>query len=225
LSKLSVVWVYYGLPQASNEIEVSIKLAKHFLVDAKNYLVCGDAVPWAEHIASPLPPKGVFGKWFDSAIKLLNIINDPRVSDDFLWLYDDTFVLDSLNVQELITPRYSGLLLKSTPVSTWGGVKNETVKVLPPNSKNFSSHYPMVYNKKQLEALITQYQITTRPRLIESIYGNLCGLEPELLPQWFNYVRTPLPHNFPTPGRLVNVGHYNKHAKDVMMLRYGNIIE
>lgn len=210
MNNISVVWVYASQFAAANEIELSINYAKKNF-PAKNYLICGDAVPGVDHILTPDPAKGVYGKWIDSIIKLRNIIDDSRVADDFLWLYDDTFILEPTDIP---SPAYWGKLETTRPTSTWGSVKNLTIQLLPPNPKNFSTHYPMIYNKEKLTRILDD--IGSKPMLIESVYGNLCGNTPIPVPDWFKYIRTPLPGNYPVQGaKMVNLGHFNHYAQRI----------
>lgn len=214
---LSIVWVYKAKYAADNEIEVSVALAKAHLSNAQDFYVCGDPVPDTLSIPSQEKHRGVFRKWYDSITKLQAIIDDPRVTDDFLWLYDDTFILQPLTPQEIGPPRYDGEMPAYKALSTWQGVANQTRKLFSP-CLNFSSHYPMVYNKHLLQNTIDTYQPLHKPYLIESLYGNHhLHLNPLPIPDWFEYMRFPTTAPRPTT-KLLNVGTFNKCIKQYLQL-------
>lgn len=212
---LSIVWVYKAKYAVDNEIEVSVALAKTHLSNAQDFYVCGDAVPNTHNIHSQERHRGVFAKWYDSITKLQAIINDPRVTDDFLWLYDDTFILQPLTPQEIHPPRHAGVMEHKRSLSTWQGVANETRKLFDP-CLNFSSHYPMVYNKHLLQDTIDTYRPLKRPYLIETLYGNHHRhLNPQPVPSWFEYLRFPI-HPPRLTTKLLNVGTFNTHIKNYL---------
>jgi hypothetical protein len=212
---LSIVWVYKAKYAVDNEIEVSIALAKKNLSNAQDFYVCGDQVPGTQTIHSQGKHRGVFAKWYDSITKLQDIINCPQVTDDFLWLYDDTFVIQPLTPQEIAPPRYSGEMTKYRALSTWQGVANETMKLFSP-CLNFSSHYPMVYNKHLLQSTIDTYLPLKKPYLIETLYGNHhLHLNPQPTPDWFEYLRFPVAPPAKTT-KLLNVGTFNLFIKNFL---------
>ena len=211
---ISVVWVYKAQPAVANEIEISISLVQRFLSNVHNILVCGDEVPNHPHIPSPPVKKGRFAKWIDSSRKLQAIIDDSRVTDNFLWMYDDTFIIQPLNTKDIHPPRYKEYLTHLRPQSTWRGIANLTQQHFTP-CLNFSSHYPMIYNKDLLQKIIDEYQTHTKPLLIETLYGNCHPqLNPQPIPDWFQYLRHPLPNKMPGPLiKLLNIGQFNHHVK------------
>lgn len=207
-SAISVVWVYLAKGEVNNELAKSIELVQKHLEDVEDLFVCGDPQPLVNQIPSPRKARGPYSKWFDSSHKLQAIIDDNRVTDNFLWMYDDTFVLSSLSAFDIVTPRYFETVEKVQPLSTWHGVRNHTYEVLPKPCYNYSTHFPVVFNKHELQKTIDEFSTHENPRLIELLYCNRFKGEP--LPKWFRYINSPQKKHFPLNGvKLLNVGIYN----------------
>jgi hypothetical protein len=223
----SCVWVYWAGGAVGDELSWSVRLAQRHLADASNFAVCGDVPKWfAGHgINSPkwthAQHHKKFGntkwaKWIDSIIKLQRIIDDPHITDDFLWMYDDTFIVRETSIAELAKPRGLGYLNQRATGNLWRQCRARTAGALIANEMtihDYSTHLPMVYNKQKLQQTIDLFECHTRPRVIESLYGNHHHGKPERVGQFFHYRRRPAYNWQPPPAAVVvNVGVVNEWA-------------
>lgn len=185
---MSAVWVYWEGGAESDELLYSIRCAYKNLGSLQNIVVCGDIPSWYSGygINSPRLTKaqaqarfrtGRWAKVVDSIIKLQRIIDDPNVTENFLWLYDDTFIVQPISIPELSIPKYGGYLpTNPTPAKhSWREALRRTGVALSLAGfeyRNYSTHYPVVYNKKLLQETINVFRPDVKPRVIESLYLN-----------------------------------------------------
>jgi hypothetical protein len=223
----SVVWVYWEGGQRNDELWHSIQLAHMHLADAGEFLICGDIPQWYDGQAIPSPRVSEqetqlqFGgtryrKWLDSIIKLQRIIDDPRVTERFIWLYDDTFIVRDTSIEHLAIPRFAGQLSRSNRGS-WRAVMNRTAEVLSRNGmpvRNYSTHYPIVFEKSKLREALERFRPDKQPLLIESLYQNQWAIESRPHGSEFEYVqRVRLGWKPRKETIIANVGQFNAPAR------------
>ena len=238
--KISAVWVYWEGGADGDELRYSMRSVHRHFTDAQNLVICGDGPDWftGPLINSPRFNKqdakrrfgsGRFAKWCDSVVKLRKICESPLVTDQFLWLYDDTFFLRDLTVADLSIPRCTGFLCKNTrrkAKSKWREVLRRTAVALQDAgrpTRNFSHHGPMVFDKAKMLHTINQFDAFNHPRVIESLYGNQHYDQNQMrLNRGFvQYNRRPWPGWCPRPdASIVNVGSFNVHAAAAIMPRF-----
>jgi hypothetical protein len=208
--RISAVWVYWAGGAEGDELRYSMRSVCQHFVDMQNVVLCGDVPEWfgGDAIESPrfgaVAGRRTFGsarfvKWIDSIVKLLRIVADPRVSDRFLWLYDDTIMLRDMTAAELATPRATGLLYPDTSLpasNNWREVVRRTAEDLNTAGlpgRNFSHHGPVVYDKAKLSQTIARFLPMFRPRVIESLYLNHWADPADIRPaaEWLQYTRRP----------------------------------
>lgn len=223
----SVVWVYWAGGQRNDELWYSVQLAQKNLIDAGSFFICGDIPKWY-HGGKILSPrvsdrqtKQQYGgtryrKWLDSIVKLQRIIDDPRITDQFLWMYDDTFVVRQSSIATIGEPRYSGQLRREFR-STWRNVMARTATALLQNGlpiRNYSTHYPIVFDKEKLCQTINKFEAFKNPFLIESLFQNQWATGPQSHGSEFDY--TQRVRSGWTPRRdaiIANVGQFNAPAR------------
>lgn len=191
IDRKSIVWVYWAGGADGDELRYSIRSACQNISDWSNIVVCGDHPgPWykGDFIRSPRftakAARRQFGtdkwqKWIDSTIKLRRIVASELVTDRFLWLYDDSFITRPCSIEDIAAPRarrrlHAGDLEK--PVRRkWRDCRRRTALALHRRglpTRDFSTHYPMVYDKPKLTATLDRFGCDTAARCIESLYGN-----------------------------------------------------
>ena len=231
--KYSAVWVYWAAGAIGEELRYSIRSAESNIDDLKNISICGDIPSWFTGHAIPSPKwtkrqnAEQFGtkRWakvIDSIVKLKRIIDDPNVTDDFLWMYDDTFIVKPMEIADLLEPLASGHIRESERNrGKWRRVRERTAKALNDANLptwNYSTHCPIVYNKQRLRETIETFRPDIRPRVIESLYCNHWHDNPRSTSGFFHYSQRP-PKGWAPPkwSSVVNVGKFNDAASKAIM--------
>lgn len=161
----SIVWVYRHKPRSG--LRYSITLAAKN-VPHKNLVLCGDRSAWFSGDYIPSPKIG--DKWKDSLVKLQRIIDSPLVTETFLWMYDDTFILQPTPIEYIAIPKHGDP--PQGGCDQWKAAYKRTQlllleKGLP--THNYSTHYPVVYEKAFLQDVLDRFEA---PYLIETLYLN-----------------------------------------------------
>jgi len=188
----SFVWVYWKNGAESDEIQYSIRSVQRFVPGAE-IVICGDRPSGFDGTVINSPrvtrrdvrsrygytPSQRFIKWVDSIAKLESIIASPYVRDNFLWMYDDTFLAAPTTFEELAVPRFGHASVSVNNASkqrnTWREVRRRTFAALASAglpTRDYSTHFPTAYNKRQLAQTIKKFEPWKNPRLIESLYLN-----------------------------------------------------
>lgn len=241
-TKISAVWVYWAAGADGDELKYSMRSVCQNFKDIKNAVICGDKPNWfiGDFINSPkfsskealdMFGTGRFAKWTDSIIKLKRICKSDLVTDDFLWLYDDTFFVSELVKEDLEVPRATGQLfadVEKEASNKWREVLKRTAIALREQNRparNFSHHGPVIYNKKKLLEVIELYDPFTNPRAIESLYLNHvtepCEIQP--LGDFLQYAKKPSGDWIPRQSAsIVNVGSFKPCVEKVMQRLFPN---
>lgn len=240
--KYSSVWVYWSEGADGDELRYSIASAMQNLSDVENVVVCGDKPDWytGDFIDSPRVSEKVtqqryglvkYQKWADSIEKLMRIIADPRVTENFLWMYDDTFVWEEFSIAEIAVPRASSEPLYLGPLDIpamkgWRDVLRLTAKDLSRNgfnTANYSSHYPVVFNKHLLRETIDRFDLTRHARAIESLYLNHHNRFFGSLEGVFEYQGKVTEEWEPRKGvKVVNVGAWSRRLEELVTRRFSD---
>ena len=233
--RYSAVWVYWSGGAAGEELRYSMRSAEANLTDLANVVLCGDIPDWfqGDAIVSPKWTKAQnktrFGtrrwaKWIDSIVKLKKIIEDPRVTDRFLWMYDDTFIVRPTSIAGMLEPRASGKISPKERGNTWRIARARTALALInaglPNW-DYSTHCPIVFDKQRLAQTIELFKPDTMPRVIESLYCNHHHTNPRSCRDFFHYRKQPLADwNVPDWAKIINVGGFNLRVREVIEPRF-----
>lgn len=233
----TAVWVYWKGGAQSDELDYSIRSAIANLRDLRNVVVCGDHPgDWytGDFIESKRFNKqdgidrfgsGRFVKWIDSAIKLQKIIESDLVTDSFLWMYDDTFFVKPWSIEQTAILRAGGDLwdlqsLRDPVRQTWREVMRRTAASLVERGlpqRNYSTHYPVVYQKRLLAETIKEFDLLNCARLVESVYLNHHFSNPLPAHEVFQYSKKiKSGWSIHQHVSVVNVGGFNEHAQKVI---------
>ena len=197
LKNQSVVWVYKRSPKKNGALRLSVKLAEINLgIPEEEFFVVGDHPgPWFKGTHVPCLPVTVKGvkrtygtnmrkkwrKWVDSVHKLKRIIDTPEIRESFLWMYDDSFIVNPCSVDDFAVPSYSkNIRPKAKPCrNSWRECKRRTFEQLRKYglpTLDYSTHHPIVYEKHKLKITLDEFNPFKHPSVIESLYCN----------HWFN---------------------------------------
>jgi len=233
--KISAVWVYWAGGAEGDELRYSMRSVLANVSGISNVVLCGDRPDWygGDFIHSPRFDKrqarskfgtGRWCKWIDSIVKLRKIIESPLVTERFLWLYDDTFIVQPTTANWLSVPRAGGSITTQLGTgkrrNTWRGCVHRTAVALESGGfplRNYSTHYPVVYSKSKLLETIELFKADTHPRVIETIYQNHHHRDPESVAGVFQYNKR-IPPDWRVSGRatVVNVGGFKPPVAKVI---------
>lgn len=114
------------------------------------------------------------------AEKLLAAAAFPGISQRFLYMADDYFLLQDIDAEQY--PYYTNGSLKElaqTQNSWYANLVMATSKALAAEGKgqhNFNLHAPFIYDKDELPRVYNAFDWRKRGLLIKSLYGNMLGL-------------------------------------------------
>jgi hypothetical protein len=119
-----------------------------FVASTINPLVLGAECEWVQVIEAE--PADCFEKERNIWAALLKVIDTVDLSDELLWLTDDSFAVSAFDAEALRVPRYDGLLRDVPPLlaSLWPLI--HPVSSAFPEGKNFACHTPVVFRKSEL---------------------------------------------------------------------------
>lgn len=231
----TIVWVYWAGGAEGDELKYSMRSASKIL-DRRELMICGSKPDWYKgyHIDSPRFQKheakaqfgtGAYSKWIDSIKKLQAIIDCQYVSDTFMWMYDDTFILKPCTTEWVERPMYRGTLPHhASRRKTWQQVRKRTYEALVSRdlpTYDYSTHMPLVFNKDRLQRTIDEFNLHNVARCVESIYMNHHYSEPEILTDHFAWYKRIPP--FWTPcarAAIINVGGFKAPVERLMRVLY-----
>ena len=153
------------------------------------------------------------------------IIDSDIVSQNFLWMYDDTFFVRPWSIEQTAILRAGGNLWHLSSIdkpvrSTWREVMRRTAKALVDRElpqKNYSTHYPVVYQKALLQRTIQEFELLECARLVESVYLNHHFRDPAPVKNVFQYSKK-IGKDWVVYDRVsvVNVGGFHARAQEVI---------
>jgi len=191
---MDLVWVFiecasdWHRSRVFNELEWSVKSAKKFLPDPRCF-VAGDKPDFdIEHIETPQrveTHRTNFPRHFDNVNKLLAIVDDPRVSDDFVMMYDDIFLLQSMtyddikfwgkaeitySLEEYYRTRFGSNIYRELWKRTYNYLCMDAI-VTGKKVYDWETHLPRKYNKSKLMSVIDRYKLGENPMIVSSAYA------------------------------------------------------
>lgn len=166
-------FVYMCRPGHNEELRYSIRSVVKNYVPKSNVWVVGDKPDW--YAGDFIKTRPVGNAYENVRNNLRHVINTPEISNDFVLMNDDFFIVRKLNSvshyhggllvkradehQELAGPNfYANFLRRTDTVLKKRGIKEPL---------NYELHTPMLFNKNMLEQTIDY------PFSIRSSYGNI----------------------------------------------------
>jgi hypothetical protein len=159
-----------------------------------NVYIVGELPDWVNpETITFIPTKRIYPKWRSSTHNLMTAASDDRISDEFVMMNDDFFIMQAImaipvyhrgNLHEVIKE-----VTRRVGNSTWVRGMHESVRILTgqgiDNPLCYALHVPMVFNKAALRQTILTNR-AMRSRLVEAtdlrtMYGNLNQLGGELM--------------------------------------------
>lgn len=165
--------VYVCREGANEELRYSIRSVLANFEKCRNIWVVGGKPDWYTGNFMPVRPVG--NAYANVRHNLQQVIDNPKISKNFLLMNDDFFILRKLNSGIVY---HGGLLINrcmehqaSVGPNLYARSLSQTDTFLKRNGikepLNYELHTPMVLNKKKLSSVVGQ------PYQVRSMYGNL----------------------------------------------------
>jgi hypothetical protein len=135
-----------GSSWENNEIRFSLRSIEKNISDLGNVFVIGERPPWLKnvfHIPAIDPYKT---KWKNGAHKISIACREEKISEDFLLMNDDFFIVQKIKASDY--PFYYDGMLSKVVKSTAHYIKNKKSSL-----HKFAIHRPFPINKKKFLAL------------------------------------------------------------------------
>jgi hypothetical protein len=170
--------VYVLKDKSGNEyIELRYSLRSLENMEHGDVFVIGGEPVWLRNVIHIPAKDECRNKQLNSMLKIMKACEDERITDDFILMNDDFYLL-----QETDIPYVQKGYLNETVINKAKEYNNSkywycmqrTAKLFD-NPLDFEVHFPIVYNKKKLLALIDEYDLT-KSYLLRSLYCNHYGI-------------------------------------------------
>lgn len=178
-----VVWILgEGSTWDNQEIKYSVKSVKKHLKGYRNLFVVGEnpRIEGVTHIPAKDPYKN--NKEANICHKVKTACEHPDISDDFLFMNDDHFLLHDIKIEDIKPYSKEDLFVSETKgIGRYQVSRILTYRVLKERgltTYNFDIHTPIIYNKKKFLEVISQYNWAHFGNgfLVKSLYGNTLKL-------------------------------------------------
>lgn len=176
---MDIIYVHRQKP--STEIIWSIKSLKN--IPHNNIYVIGDNVnvDGVIHIPHTKDRWSVYSKYHDQISKYLQICNTPEISDDFMAMNDDMFIMKPTELVIYNRGTISEHIKERSKYDQYSISLKTTENYLLKNNLStidYELHTPFIYNKEKLKAVIEK--LSKEPQYkyqIRSIYGNTYNID------------------------------------------------
>ncbi len=172
---MDVVYAFAYTPQSkTKQLVYSLRSIEKHLKGFRNVYIIGadPALPNTIHI----PATDLKSPATNIKDKLLIACNHPDISEDFLYISDDHYLLQD---QEISTyPNYiSGMLLDLARIqkNAYKQYVANTARLLG-GGVNYNVHAPIIYNKAKLIEAVNKYPWNQLGFIMKSLYGNVHNL-------------------------------------------------
>ncbi len=175
---ISIVYQYAAHGNKFQEIYHSVKSIQAHFQEPYTLHFVGDLPPGIS--AHHIPHKresGVFRtNCLDACRKMELILDSKEISDDFILMYDDLYLLKDVNRSFFDRFYVVNKLLETRPRGNHARLRIETGKALVKNGIedpfNCETHLPRLYNKDLLREIWEKYQPKENRLLTSSLYFN-----------------------------------------------------
>jgi hypothetical protein len=184
------------------ELRMSLRSIEKYLANYSDVWIIGDKPDWLQNV-NHIPCIDHTERPSDYNImrKITKACEHPDVSESFLMMNDDHFLLDHFDINNFPNYYFSTLedQVKKRGMDTYGKRMNNSYQHLKSKglpTKHFDIHTPIVYNKELFLKNVTALDWNIpNAYVIKSLYANALQIEGEEIPD--NKVSQP-----PTSGKI-----------------------
>lgn len=183
---MQFLWFYIPGPENGFELRHSIRsVIQNFVGEAK-ITVIGERPNWykghfIECARTYRNKRKDRDPFLDTQRKITVASTHPEINDEFVWIMDDTFLLQPTTIEELKVPRYDPWF-KNRSNREWHRLISHTFDALKRHGKTnlqYGTHLPHHIEKQKLADLFQLYQYGPKNLLLwEILYGNHYRVDP-----------------------------------------------
>ena len=161
------------------ELKYAIRSFEKYCDFDFNIVLVGDCPSWYKGDFIPTQAiRGMqFARCFDIANKLNHICNSPIITDDFIYSYDDIYLINKCTIDDF--KKIVALGIANRHSVSKDGSENykrlfaQTIKDLDKDELYiYETHLPRILNKEKLSLIYRAYNLRQRPILFSTIYFN-----------------------------------------------------
>jgi hypothetical protein len=201
--KTSIVIPYIVPQNGGEELRYALRsIEKNLDFDTKVYII-GEKPEWLTDKATFIPTERVNGMdymvFLDTTSKIYLVSKDKRISQNFVYMYDDTFFINKTSLEDIQELKClenmkdipSDKWFKTSRASgKWKSLMRKTLAKLQDGGYsiyNFETHCPRVINKKKAKEVIEVNNMLIDPLMFSTLYYNVTkelGEIPRSLVPW-----------------------------------------
>lgn len=173
---MQFLWFYIAGPENGFELRHSIRsVIQNFSGDAK-ITVIGERPNWyrghfIECSRTYVRKRRDRDPFLDTQKKIVTASQHPEIDDEFVWIMDDTYLLQPTTIEDLQVPRYDPWF-KNRSNREWHRLIRSTFDALKKNGKpnlQYGTHLPHHIEKQKLVELFSIYQYGPKNLLLWEI--------------------------------------------------------
>jgi len=178
----SIVYPYLHQKSQGEELKYSIRSVCKFAQFDFEPVIIGDKPAWysGKHIQVSAIRNRRFTRAFDIAKKLEIICGTASISDDFVYMYDDQYFVNPVELSAITGAIAMSEIQKKRETrvgsEVWRELMNATIDALLSSGHykvyNYETHLPRVLNKRKLKLVMDAYNLIRTPLLFNTLYFN-----------------------------------------------------
>lgn len=185
---ISVVIPYLQETSQGDELRYALRSWSKFFKDDFNIVLVGDKPVW--YVGDYIKTISIRGKSFtralDITLKLNVIIASKGITDEFIYSYDDVYLLSDCTVKDF----QQTIAIETMPANykmprasgKWKRLLEVTFKSLNLDVVyNYETHLPRMFKKEWLNMIIQAYRLDKNPMLVSTLYYNEFFDKPDLI--------------------------------------------
>lgn len=173
------------------ELRYSIQSVQKFFKGGAKVFVVGDdpKIKGITYIpVKRIMPRDVEGTHYrsnDAHYKLNVIANTKEINEEFVYMYDDTFILKPITMDAFKRYSYGLVSFEYLTEQRYGlnykDLMKKTVDLLKPPAYNYDTHLPHVFHKSKVKKLIKKYNLLETQCLFNTLYHNEYYNKPDVI--------------------------------------------
>jgi hypothetical protein len=185
---IDIVIPYIIGPDNGLELKYALRSFERYFKDEYKISIIGEIPDWCVNVyqvnQAPIQDNMPFVRFRDTLAKLHTACNTPEISADFIYTYDDIYLLKDTFTKDLLQPLAladksseppSQWFISSDAGPNWKKLLGKTLLLLKEEKKtmyNCETHTPRYYNKERVLKLFKKYGLLTNPYMFSSLYIN-----------------------------------------------------